>query len=112
MGSSNLDSFVAGQVEGTGSAIEIRLRFTPRRVVLLNVDGDVRLEWDHTMADAGGFKTVMGTSYALITTGGVTPKELNDLEDYSAGSAYRGFTIGADTDVNASGETIHYAAWE
>ncbi len=111
MASSLLDGMASGQLEGTGTALEVKLPFTPRVVELINVDGDVRLEWDHTMVEGGGFKIVMGTSYALITTGGVTPMELNELEDYSSGSAWRGFKIGTDSDVNASGETIHYRAW-
>ena len=108
MGSTNLDGFAVGSVEGTGSTIDIELRFTPRYVVLTNVDGDVQLEWDHTMADASGYKKAYGSAYALITTLGVTPKELNELED----SGYRGFAIGADTDLNVSAETIKYKAWE
>lgn len=107
MGSSTLDGFVAGQVEGTGSAITINIRFTPRRVVLVNVDGDVRLEWDHTMANGAGYKIAYGSAYAMITTGGVTPIEYLELEDGD-----NGFSIGTDADVNASGETIHYYAWE
>lgn len=112
MGSSTLDGFVAGQVEGTGNAIDIELRFTPRYVELMNVDGDVKVEWDHTMANGAGYKITYGSAYAMITTGGVTPKELSQLEDYSSGSSYRGFQIGTDADLNVSSETIHYRAWE
>lgn len=96
--------FKTGTVEGTGSAINMELGFTPSYVRLINVDGDASLEWMSTMADGEGYKTVAAGANAQITTGGITPYA------GSEGSASVGFTIGADVDVNASGETIHWVA--
>ncbi|MDX1390316.1 MAG: hypothetical protein R3344_14090, partial [Acidobacteriota bacterium] len=68
-------------------------------VRLLNVDGLVKLEWNNTMPDAAGLKQVTAGTLSYITSDGVTPLS-------------NGFTIGADTDVNVSGEVVHWEAEE
>lgn len=92
-----------GTVEGTGSAINVSCGFTPKHITLLNIDGDARLDWNDAMPDANGFKTIAAGTTAQITSNGVTPYA-------GTQSAAIGFTIGADADVNASGETIVWTA--
>lgn len=93
-----------GTVEGTGAALTIQLGFTPEYVRLVNEDGLASLEWFSAMTDGHGLKTVTAGTMSKITSNGVTP--------YSgtAGANSAGFTIGADTDINVSGETLHYVA--
>jgi hypothetical protein len=92
-----------GTVEGTGSAINIELGFTPAIVRVFNIDGDVNLFWNASMPAASGMKTVAAGTTAHITTNGIST--------YAGVEATTGlgFTIGADADVNASAETI---CWE
>lgn len=97
--------FATGTVEGTGSAINISCGFTPAYVQVINIDGDASMIWTADMTDGEAYKTVAAGTNAQIATGGVTPYT------GSSGSASVGFTIGADTDVNASAETIMWAAW-
>jgi len=92
-----------GTVEGTGSAIDVPLGFTPKAVDIYNIDGDVILKWNDKMPDASGMKTIAAGTTAHITSNGVTPYA------GASASAAVGFTIGADTDVNVSAETI---CWE
>lgn len=96
-----------GTVEGTGSAINVSLGFAPDKVELYNYDdagsAAPSIVWTADMADAAGFKNTTDTQ-AKITTNGVSAYA------GAAASAGVGFTIGADTDVNASGETIMYIA--
>lgn len=94
-----------GTVEGTGSAINVSCGFSPTHVTLLNIDGDARLDWTSAMDDDDGFKTVAGGTTAQVTSGGITPYA------GSSASASDGFTIGTDSDVNASAETIIWTAW-
>lgn len=96
--------FATGTVEGTGSAINIATGFTPDWVMLLNIDGDARLDYTSDMPDGDGFKTVAAGTTAQISTNGVTPYAGTAAGDEA------GFTIGADADVNASGETLVWVA--
>lgn len=113
--------FKRGTVEGTGAAISITLRSVPNYVRLMNVDGLVTLDWTDDMPDAYGLKTVTDGTISYITSDGVTP--LGDDEGLTVAASdttvdgntttltgVRGFTIGADTDVNVNGETIMYIA--
>lgn len=109
--------YVTGTVEGTGSAINIELGFTPVKVKCFNIDDagglDCTLEWITGMAAASGIKTLLiaddGTSgnnsSEYVTSGGITVYAGTD------GGYSKGFTIGADADLNASGETILYEAF-
>jgi hypothetical protein len=111
-----------GTVEGTGAAINITLGFTPNYVVLMNVDGNARLEWTDDLADGYGQKLVTGGTLSTISSGGIDP--LGDDEgltvsasdttsdgDTTTMTGVRGFQIGTDADVNVSGETINYVAF-
>lgn len=96
-----------GEVEGTGADISVVLPFAPRKVELFNIDGDCFLFWAAPMGAGTGMKTIDDGTTAFITTLGVTPVDYVDMQDGD-----RGFTIGADTDVNVSAETIVWCAWE
>lgn len=94
-----------GTVEGTGSAINISCGFTPKAVRIDNIDGDAILMWNDQMPDDSGMKTIAAGTTAHITSDGVTPY------DGSSASAAKGFTIGADSDINVSAETLCWTAW-
>ncbi len=112
MGSGNIDGFAQGKVTGTGSAISVELGFTPTAVKLVNAGGLVLLDWQSSMGDAAGLKTVQGTPVviSMVTTDGVSVLEQREL-DVASPDSVRGFQIGADSDVNASGEIIHWQAF-
>lgn len=91
---------IRGSVVGTGSAIDVRtVGFRPRSVKLENVGGNVSARWQHTMADASAALEITDGTKSLITADGITP-----LSD--------GFTIGADANINAATELIHWEAVE
>ena len=92
-----------GTVEGTGAAISMDIGFIPQRVELVNIDGDALLIWTDDMGAGKGYKILGTGAGALIATGGITVS--------SETSTYIGFSIGADSDVNVSSETICYTAW-
>lgn len=108
--------FITGEVEGTGSAINISIGFQPKKVVLYNIDDagalDPVLVWVDGMGADKGFKylsiadngTTTNKSHDYISSGGVTQYA------GAVGGAEEGFTIGTDSDMNASGETIVYEA--
>jgi len=97
----------SGTVEGTGATISVSLDFVPSVVHVWNVDGNAEMHWVKSMGAGKAYKRT-ATTFSFLTTLGVTPSEKYELED----SGLRGFYIGADTDVNASAETIYWAAWE
>lgn len=97
--------FAKGTVEGTGAAINIQCGFAPDYVEIINIDGDARLTYTSDMADGAGYKVIAAGTGALVATGGVTP-----YAGTAAGNS-RGFTIGADTDVNVSAETLVWVAF-
>ena len=91
---------VTGSVNGTGSAIDIRtVGFRPKKVELENVDGLASCVWTDTMADDSMVKRVTAGTMTFVTSNGIIPLS-------------NGFTIGADSDLNASDELIHYVAHE
>lgn len=110
----------SGTVEGTGSAINVELGFTPRYVKLINIDDagglDPTLEWFTGMAAAAGLKgksiadngATSALSQEYVTSGGITAYAGSDTPGSEASP---GFTIGADSDINASGETILWIAF-
>jgi hypothetical protein len=102
--SSGVTRMAVGSFIGTGSAISVTsLDFRPRYVKLLNVGGDAQGEWAKPMADASMQKVVDSgsgaTDVSLVTSGGITPLA-------------NGFSLGTDSDLNASGELVHYIAIE
>ena len=96
----------AGTVTGTGAAIYVVLGFTPRYVEVVNVasGGLVTAKWFQGMAAASAVKQAAGGTTVVITSNGIS--------EYvgSPGVNSKGFTIGADIDINASGEAMYYIA--
>lgn len=109
-----------GTVEGTGSAINVELGFTPRYVKCINIDDagslDPTIEWFTGMAAASGMKTLSiadngstsGLSSAYVTSNGISTYAGSDTP---GSEASMGFTIGADADINAADETILWIAF-
>lgn len=96
------DNVVTGTVEGTGAELIVLTGFVPRVVKMGNIDGGARLLWNDSMPDDSGVKMLPAMSF--ITTGGVSP--------YNEEREEMGFVLGADTDVNVSGETIYWEAYK
>lgn len=93
---------VCGSVVGTGAAIDVKtVGFRALSVKLMNTSGNCLAYWQHSMPDAAMQKIVDSgsgaTDVSYVTSNGITPLS-------------NGFTIGADTDLNAAGETIHFEA--
>jgi len=90
-----------GSFTGTGAILNIRtIDFRPRRVVLTNVSADnAKGEWLEGMAADSAIKTITDGTISIITSGGITILS-------------NGFTLGADTDLNVSGELVRFVAWE
>lgn len=90
-----------GSVTGTGSALSVKtIGFRPRRVELINTDGLAVGVWFDSMADGSMLKEITAGTKSFVTGGnGITPLA-------------NGFTLGADADMNVSGEVIHYVAHE
>lgn len=92
-------------VEGTGSAINVQCGFSPSYVQVINIDGDAMLYWTKDMTDDEGYKVIAAGTGAQIASGGITPYA------GTAGANSAGFTIGTDTDVNVSAETLMIVAF-
>jgi hypothetical protein len=78
-----------------------KLGFRPRTVRVYNVasGGLCILDWNAAMPDASGFKQIPHATAqnVWLTANGITPLA-------------NGFTLGADTDVNVSGEKLYIEA--
>lgn len=87
-----------GSVVGTGGAIDVRaFGYRPKTVRLHQ--GGVTIDWQEGMASGTAYKRLANGTGSFIASNGITP-----LVD--------GFTIGADTDINAVGATIRWEASE
>ena len=99
--------FQTGTEEGTGSAINVSMGYIPDYVKVFDEDGadHVVMEWVRSMGDGKGFKWVesTGTSHDFVSTNGISAYAGTD-------SVAEGFTIGADSDLNAADETLHWIA--
>jgi len=101
---SGAKSPAVGSVYGTGADMNIRtVGFRPRFVQVFNVGGNAQGMWSVDMADDSMQKAVDSgagaTDISLVTSNGITPLS-------------NGFALGADTDVNVSGELVHWVAFE
>jgi hypothetical protein len=92
-----------GTITGTGAAMNFELGFTPVRVIVFNAGTAITLEWQDTMPEASGIKTLAAGTRSYVTTNGISR--------YAgvAGSAAKGFTLGTDS-VNTAA-TLHYVAF-
>jgi len=111
-----MQDVVTGTVEGTGSAINISLGFIPNYVKVYNYDDAGALaptvEWWGGMSDGHGVKTLSikddgstsNYSSQKITSGGIS--------EYSGATtaSSKGFSIGTDSDINVTDETLYYMA--
>lgn len=98
-------SFACGTQDGTGAAINIEIGWQPDHVVVQNIEAAdfARLEWYKGMTAAHAIKTATSTKTAITSLG---------ISLYAGSTtAQQGFTIGADTDVNVSGEALTWLAW-
>jgi len=110
-----------GYVVGTGASIDITLGFIPNHVTLLNTEGLARLDWTSDMPAAAGVKQITAGTMTYITTLGISPLGSTSGLTVSADNTLtdnntitmtnpKGFRIGADTDMNVSGEDIYWVA--
>lgn len=98
--SSGVSRVMTGSVLGTGADLDVRtVGFRPSVVMLINQDSSDKLTWTEKMADAAGHKQVAAGTSTFITADGITP-----LSD--------GFRLGADADLNAADELVHWIAFE
>lgn len=100
------DEFRTGTQDGTGASIDIELGWIPDKVEVQNWEAAdfARLEWYKGMAAASAIKTVTSTKSAITTLG------ISQLSSPTF-PAKKGFRIGADTDVNVSGESLTWVAY-
>jgi hypothetical protein len=99
---SGINRIIVGAVIGTGAALNVdTVGFRPKlvRVVNAGATGLSRLEWFKGMADASAVKTITNGTISVISANGITPRA-------------RGFALGADANVNISGEIVYYEAHE
>lgn len=100
-------NFACGTVEGTGSAINVSTGFQPDYVKVLNYDSATieGAEWfgGAGMPDGSAIKQTGTPTRTKITSNGISAYAGDDTNE-------EGFTIGADADINASGETIYWIA--
>lgn len=91
---------MTGSFTGTGAAVEVKtIGFRPRHVRLMNRQGLCQAEWTDSMPDASAFKQITDGTTTFITSNGITPLS-------------NGFSLGADADLNVSGEDVHWVAEE
>jgi hypothetical protein len=89
----------AGAFVSDGAARDVEtVGFRPVKVSLYGSNGDTAT-WSESMASASMVKRTAAGVGTMPTTNGITPLA-------------NGFTIGADADLNANGETIHWIAEE
>lgn len=93
-----------GSLIGTGADLNCtKLGFRPKKVKVFNVaaGGLCTLEWNDEMPDDSGFKCAPHDTaqFSFVTSNGITP-------------LCNGFSLGADTDVNVSGERVYIEAMD
>lgn len=97
--SSGTNSY-SGSFTGTGAAIDVQTPpFKPSRVDLFNVSGLCKAHWTQDMPDASMMKQITAGTISNVTANGVTPLA-------------NGFRLGADADLNVSGEVVHFTCFQ
>lgn len=111
-----IKNIASGSYTGTGAAINVVTGFEVAYVKVYNNNDAGGLapvmEWFRGMADASGLKSLKVVDNA--TTGNASQAKVtsNGISDYAGDSTHGvGFTIGADTDLNVSGEVGYYIAY-
>lgn len=89
---------MTGSFVGTGADLEVRtVGFRPKHVQIINIGGLCTAEWVAGMADDSMVLRVTAGTMTVPTTNGITP-----LSD--------GFAVGANADLNVSGELCRWVA--
>lgn len=97
-------SIKTGTVAGTGAAINVEVGFVPAMVILINETDPGLCIWTQDMADAEMLKATDAVAITFPTTNGISV--FAGVE----GTTGKGFTIGADSDLNGASDVIHYVA--
>lgn len=109
MGASG-EALETGSTTGTGAIITVSMGFQPRYIVVTNASTTniVKAEWDTGMATWSCLKTLESATAANI----ISVPTTSCISTYAGTkSAAPGFKIGADTDLNISGDTLRWKAW-
>jgi hypothetical protein len=99
-----------GVVTGTtGTAINVSIGWTPKSVIVTKVTNTlVQAQWQTGMAAASCFKYLDSATAASI----ITLPTVSCISTYAGStSAAKGFTLGTDTDINVTGDTIRWQAY-
>lgn len=94
-----------GSETGTGSAINVTCGFQPKVIWILNETDPGIFIWTDTMADAEMVKLTDAPALTFPTSDGVSAYA------GSIAANSKGFTIGADSDMNATSDVIHWVAF-
>lgn len=98
--SSGVSRIRTGAFTGTGVLINIRrVGFRPRKVELISQGGLAKAVWTDTMPDDSMAVTVTAGTMTFVVADAIIPLS-------------SGFSIGTDTDLNVSGELVHWVAYE
>ena len=104
------DEIRTGTQDGTGASIVIQVGWVPDWVVVQNIEAAdfARLEWYKGMTAAHAIKTVTSTKSAITSLG--ISQNAGSGQLGATAAVKPGFIIGADTDVNVSGEALTWIA--
>lgn len=94
----------SGTVTGTGAAINVSIGFSPRAVILINQTDPGMFFWTNDMDDAEALKLTDAVALTFPTSDGISAYA-------GSSSASPGFTIGADSDLNAEDDVLSYIAF-
>lgn len=98
-----MDYMYSVKVVGTGAAITISPKFTPRYIEVINLDGLCLLKWTADMGAGKGYKIKSGIDATADT---VSVHSYISTKGITMDSNGRDFTIGTDADINVNGETL------
>ncbi len=96
-----------GTVTGTGSANNVELGFNPDIVLLLNKTDPGLFIYTSDMDDASALKLTDAPALTFPTSNGISAYAGSDTP---GSEASKGFTIGADSDLNAASDVLYYIA--
>jgi hypothetical protein len=103
-----------GTITADGAAVNVSVGFTPKSILVTKVTNTLgQAYWVSGMTAASCLKSkVTGTTGGVGNFGLVSVATVSCLSAYSGStSAAPGFTLGADTDINVSGDTLRFEAF-
>lgn len=105
-----------GKITGTGAAINVSLGFVPDYVEVYNNNDAGSLwptiKWWRGMANGSGLKTLRVVDNGSTGNASQNKVTTNGISAFNGSTAAaRGFTIGADTDLNVNGEDMFFIAY-